>query len=69
MLEVKLLIAVRATNVMKGTTVFLKPQNGVEKAVALTAERVARGTVVVCSAPKTRKQWGAVTAGGIPGSD
>ena len=46
-LEVKPLIAVRATKVMKEVTVALKPQSGVEKAVAVTAETVACGAFVV----------------------
>lgn len=46
-LEVKPLIAVRATKVMKRVTVTLKPQSGVEKTVAVMAETVACGAFVV----------------------
>ena len=46
-LEVKPLIAVRATRIMEGVTVALKPQSGVEKAVAVAAETVACGAFVV----------------------
>ena len=46
-LEVKSLIAVRATKVMEGVTMALKPQSGVEKAVAVAAETVACGAFVV----------------------
>ena len=46
-LEVKPLIAVRATRIMEGVTVALKPQSGVEKAVAVMAETMACGAFVV----------------------
>lgn len=46
-IEVKPLIAVRATEVMKGITVALEPQGGTEEAVAVTAETVACGAFVV----------------------
>lgn len=45
--EVKPLIAVRATKVMKGFAVALKAQGGMEEAVAVTAETVACGAFVV----------------------
>ena len=46
-LEVKPLIAVRATKVMKGVTMALKPQSGVKEAIAVTAETMACGAFVI----------------------
>ena len=45
--EVKSLIAVRATKVMKGVTTAFKLQSGVKKAVAVTAETVVCDVFVV----------------------
>ena len=46
-IEVKPLIAVRAIKAMKGVTVALKSLSSVEKAVAMMAEAVACGALMV----------------------
>ena len=62
-IKVKSLIAVRTVKVMKGVTVALKPQGGVEKAVAVTAETVACGAFVVFQCAESAETTGAVIAG------
>lgn len=62
--EVKSFIAVRTTKVMEGVTMALKPQEGVEEAVAMTAETVACSTFVVFQCAQSAEATGAVIAGG-----
>lgn len=61
-LEVKPLVAVRATKDMKGVMVAVKPQSGVEKAVAVMAETVACGTfMVIVISTSLKSELGGIT--------